>query len=903
LPLSQPPLIKTRFTVPPLRTSLVARPRLLDLLPADSLPALSLVCAPAGYGKTTLLVEWISSLLKTGASQPPLVCWLSLDEEHNDTAIFLNYLVAALANGSPQIGSEARTLLHTFPPPPLKAILGALINDLIELPVPICLVLDDYQFISNTAIHEGIGFFLDRLPPAVHMLIATRSDPPLPLARLRARNQLIEIRADALRFTPQEVAAFLNQVMNLPLTVEEITTLDSRTEGWIAGLQMAALAMRGRSTQGRPNFTQFIEAFSGSHRYILDYLAEEALNRQPAAVQRFLSRTSILDRMSAPLCDAVLAENEEPSQGVLEYLHQSNLFLIALDEERVWFRYHRLFADLLQARLRQSHPGIIPTLHLRASGWYEQNGNAVEAIQHAFLAQADERAAGLIEQYGPARWSSGDPSILALITHLPSHLLTAHPRIGIYHAWMLIARGQSQEALPLLGRLKERTTIENDSPDFLWMRAVVQLLAAYAAPPDDLPMRTDLPDYELLERIPEQDSGLITTAEYLYAFLLSRFGEFERAAEISQSSLQRASSTGDSIAISLAVPLLARLLIMQGRLPEAATLCQKYLDISQEKGKHSLYSSGGLDIILGEVFYEWNDLDRAEQHARAGIRANAPWQNVMIDAIGYSDLAAVQSARGDLTGAAETMQQLEKLLQGRNETPDIEEELVTIQVRLWLAKSDQEHVYAWADQTAKTPISDTFQGWSHLTLVRVRLAQGRYVEAQSILEALASQPGAEKRVHRQVRVYLLLALAHFRQNRLPQAFQALETCLSLAQPGGYRRIFLDSGTTAQEILLAYLRSPRPMYREYVQQSLDTFSGGSSPAASTGQNPSGMLEPLTPRELEVLGHMAAGLSNRQIAEKLFLSEGTVKFHVHSILEKIRVHSRTQAIAKARELKLV
>ena len=467
-------MIKTRISAPRLRANLVSRPRLLHLLDRGTTRALTLICAPAGYGKTTLILEWIASLEKTGAAA---LSWLSLDPGDNDPSLFLSYLVATLENENPQLGGEARAMLSAFPPPPFQSVLGALINDLLAADLPIRLVLDDYQYISNPVIHEGMAFFLERIPAGVHLIIATRSDPPLLLARLRARDQLVEVRADALRFTPDEVTEFLNRAMGLSLSYEDISALETRTEGWIAGLQMAALSM-----QGRTDVSGFIQAFSGSHRYILDYLAEEALNRQPAEVQQFLSWTSILDRMSAPLCDAVLGDAKEPAREMLAYLDQANLFLIALDDIRCWYRYHHLFADLLRARLKQSQPGLALTLHLRASEWFEQNGFAVEAVQHSLSALDYERAADLIERGGPGAWSSGDPSLLMLMDRLPAPVLHTRPKLCIYQAWMLAAQGQSQNTLPLLEDLKQQISSGEDTPERRWMLAFIDLLGAYSAP-------------------------------------------------------------------------------------------------------------------------------------------------------------------------------------------------------------------------------------------------------------------------------------------------------------------------------------------------------------------------------------------------------------------------------------
>jgi LuxR family maltose regulon positive regulatory protein len=456
-------------------------------------------------------------------------------------------------------------------------------------------------------------------------------------------------------------------------------------------------------------------------------------------------------------------------------------------------------------------------------------------------------------------------------------------------------------ALALLDSLAKHLPANAAGADALWIEALIRLLRAYVDQAPGAEPAPDLPDYSALERIPKEDPGLRDSADFVYALLLNRRGAFERAAGILRDSLARARQANPTMVVGLAVPLLARILMMQGRLPEAAALCRQYLESSLAGGGPGSYSAGSLNIVLGEILLEWNDLDDAEEQIRAGIRANAPWQNVVWDAIGYADLVTLHSARGDLVQAAQTWEQLKEILRGRTKPPDIDEELDTMQARLWLAQGDREKVDAWAGQVSSSSPPDYLQGWPHVTLARVRIAQGRYREAQHILETLSKQPQARQRLHRQVRIDLLLALALFRQEQVPRALQVLEACLAVAEPGGYCRLFLDSGADARELLLAYLRSPAPPHKAYAAKLVEAFPDRSR-NASTGQS-GALVEHLTAREAEVLRLMATGLSNREIAEELILSEGTVKFHVHSIFVKLGVHSRTQAILKARELKLV
>ncbi len=895
------PLLQTKLAAPQLRAKLVARPRLLDRLSEATTHALTLFCAPAGYGKTTLLTEWLATLPTHGPGGQPALGWVALDEEDNDPIRFLTYLAAALhraARAAPADTRESQAMLQAFPPPPLPNILTVLLNELHTAAAPMYVVLDDYQFIDSPAIHSALAFCLDHLPPALHVILATRSDPPLPLARLRARNQLAEIRADQLRFTPAEAAAFLNQVMNLPLAPAEVAALEARTEGWIAGLQMAALSM-----QGRADFAAFIQAFSGSHRYILDYLAGEVLNRQTPEVQQFLILTSILERLCAALCSAVTGEPEALAVERLAYLERANLYLTALDDERRWYRYHHLFADLLKARLKQAEPGLGAQLHLRAAEWYAGQGLPLDAIHHALAAADYERAAGLIEQYGPARWSASDPAILMLAGRLPPEMLHRRPKLRLYQAWLQIAQGQTQAALPILHDLAQHLAAPAAAG---WLRNAVELFAVYIASAAMPEAPVHLPDYAAFDLIPEQDLGLHDVVDVIYAALLFRAGEPERATEILAQSVQRDRAAHGIVAISLGVPLLARIRMLEGQSHAAVALCREYL----LPGSQTLYGAGGLDIILGEALLDWNDLAGAEAHIRAGLQANAPWENVLFDVIGYCALARVHQAQGHLDAAQETVQALEQRLAGRTCPPDLHNEVEALKVRLWAAQGDWAPVNRWVEQVSITDTPQPRQELNGLTLARVYLAQGRHADAQRVLENLARNPGLERRLNRQCKIALLQALALSGQNQWSPAFQALETCLALAEPNGSIWLFLEPGEPVRVLLQRYLQTPASAHAAYVHTLLEAFWAAPQPAAPLSPpsvvSPRGSAETperLTPRELDVLRLMAAGCSNRQIAEQLVLAEGTVKYYVHTVLEKLQAHNRTQALVKAREQHLV
>jgi LuxR family maltose regulon positive regulatory protein len=896
------PLIKTKLSAPQPPTGLLKRTHLLSLLEEGSRAKLTLICAPPGYGKTTLTAEWIAALENAPGGSKAQVGWLALDESDNDPTVFLSYLTAAMQSIHPQLAETVIATISAFPPPPFQTVLSVLINDLLEQKYELVLVLDDYHTISNPAIHEGLAFLLDHLPANAHLVIATRSDPPFPLARLRARSELVEIRAKDLRFSPAETSSLLNERMELGLDEEDLSRLEERTEGWVAGLKMAALALKGQ-----PDASLFVKTFSGSHRYILDYLVEEVLRRQPEDMQSFLLQTSILENLNGPLCDAVTelqpGGGSRSGQQILDELERANLFLVPLDAERRWYRYHHLFADLLKARLNQAQPDMAARLHLRASAWFAQNGYITEAIQHLFAAGETEQAAELIERYAPARWAAGELSIARMVENLPAEMLIARPKLGLYRAWQLIGQGHAARAVPLLNDLAHHLSSADPASGARWMQTIVALVLAYLTPPSAAPGSDPLPDDRLLDEIPDEELVLRDAADVLYGMLLGRRGEIDRAADVLARCVQREKSSRGTLAIPSSVSLLTRIRLIQGRLHAAASLCHEFLDTIQEKSVRLIYAAGGMKIALGEVLYEWNDLEEAEKQIREGLQASEAWDNLSIDAFGYLGLARVLQARGDHSGAIQVSEKLEERLKGRARPPEIADELVTLKIRLQLAAGDLNNAAAWADQVHLNEPFDLRQEHYRLTLARIRLAQKRYAEAENLLAGMASIAAEGQRHTRRLKYDLLLAVALSGGQRVSEAMGLIETCLSLAEPEGYVRLFLDSGEPVYELLNQYLRrEPAPAHKAYAQMLVDAFliSAHNLPKRAS---PGALAESLTARELEVLHLMALGCSNRQIAENLVISEGTVKFYVHAVLEKLGVHSRTQAIVKAKELQLI
>ncbi|MDD5367898.1 MAG: LuxR C-terminal-related transcriptional regulator [Anaerolineaceae bacterium] len=897
-------LIRTKLRLPFIRPGLVHRLRLQEQVAEGLCGPLTLITAPAGFGKTSLAAACVAA-----CGMP--VAWFSLDKDDNQAGRFLTYLVSALQGVDHRIGNEAVHLMAGLQPASPEAVLTSLVNDLDVACGEMVLVLDDYQFISNPEVHADVAFLLEHCPHRFHLLIATRSDPPLPLSRLRARGQMVELRAADLRFTHPEATQFLNDVMGLCLDAGSVAVLEERTEGWVTGLQMAALSMRDHEHAGR-----FIEGFSGTNRYILDYLLEEVLASQPPEIQRFLLWTSILERLTAPLCDALLATAVRSSPGdeggahrgsplhsqsasVLEYLEREQLFLVALDDERIWFRYHHLFADLLRARLHQSQPNLVSDLHIQASTWLEQKGFIPEAIQQLFAAHEIDRAAVLIERYGPARLAEGDPSVMQMADNLSHERLITRPKIGLYQAWLLIIHSRIDKAVPLLNDMARQLAGADPKSGQQWIQTMIAVALAFLTPPTSTLGFDPLPDYRLLDEIPADELILRNAADYLYGMALARRGELVRAVEVSVNNIRREKSPHGTLAIPTLAPFLTRIYLIQGRIHAAASLCREFLDPIKERGIRFIYTSGSMKIDLGEVLYEWNRLEEAEQHIREGLQANEPWRNIMTDGFGLTALTRVLQAKGDYAGALQVVEKFEARLLEHSQPPEFDEDISTLRVCVQLAGGDLQSASDWADQIQRSEDFQRHQEYYRLTLARIRLAQRRYADVEEILAGMPSLAGAGNRLTREIESKLLEAAAVAGQQRLPEAFGLIESALSLAEPEGYIRVFIDVGEPARELLAAYLRPAATGHRLYAHTLLDAFSA-SGDAGSPCLQTSGLIEPLSGRELEVLHHLALGKTNQQIARQLIVAAGTIKAHTASIYRKLDVSNRTEAVARARQL---
>ncbi len=891
-------LIHTKYHLPSIRKNLVPRVRLEEQVRQGLHGPLTLIIAPAGFGKTTLAASCITSC---GMA----VAWLSLDKNDNQIERFLRYLIASLQEAEDTIGRASLQLLAEAQQATPEGILTNLINELSDAACgEIALVLDDYQFINSQAVHGAVAFLLEHCPNTLHIMLVTRSDPALPLARLRAHNELTEIRTDELRFTSPETSRFLNHVMGLELTAEDIGALEAHTEGWIVGLQMAALAL-----QGREDSSQFIQSFSGSHRYILEYLSEEVLKRQTEDMQSFLLGTSILDRLCGPLCDAVM---DEPfgSQEKLEYLDKTNLFIVPLDEERNWYRYHHLFADLLRAQLQRSlgAEGVLQ-LHLRASEWHESNGSIVEAIHHASAVSDDERVERLIEKNYMELVRQGEMAWVRSWTgQLSKELVQTRPRLCIYEAYSHAWLGELDEADALLNQAEKRMPSERSTPEVSSMLGqLAYVRSRVTAMHGDLPRAIEL-NLAARELLSVTDLALqldtITTLGYEY-FLI---GDYVRANQVLDEAIQAGRAAGAILTTVAAYCVLARLYAVQGLLDKSYRLYGKAEEWLRESGGQHLGATGVIEVGIADVLCEWNELDGALHHVKQGLALMPMWAKVDDAVLGHATLARIYLARSNSHEATEAVEKARQLTQASGVFSEARTAAEVAQVRLWLAQDNLKAADHWASSHEGRLGLDgplNFENeLSYIARARVKLAQKRPDEAIRLLSQLEEASRSGGRMGRMIEILLLKALSLRELGDPKQAILALTESLNLAEPEGYMRLFLDEGQPMQALLGRWLaRSAPGPVRDYAIQlrsELDRAQLETTAVQERASAPDDLIEPLTQRELEVLRLMATGGTNQKIAQQLVVSRGTVKAHTANIYRKLDVANRTEAVARARQL---
>ena len=864
------PLLSTKFSIPPLRTGLVSRPHLIERTETDLLQdgvfgrRLTLISAPAGYGKTTLAIDWLQRL-----NLP--VAWLSLDEADNDPRRFITYVIAAMRNINENIGGTATAMLQSPQPPPDELMLTSLVNEISVVTQPFILALDDYHVIHTPTIHKQLAFLLEHQPNTLHLVITTREDPLLPVSRLRARNQVLEIRQDELRFTLEEIAKFLKNVMGLDLSHDEISALERRTEGWIAGLQLAALSMRGRD-----DLAGFIQAFTGSSRFILDYLIEEVFEGQTPDVKDFLLKTSILERLSAHLCDAVIEGSV--SREMLEALEQANLFIVPLDQSREWYRYHRLFADLLRHRLRTSS---IPEseLHQEASQWYEQNSYPADAIQHALAAKDWERAGSLILSNNSEFLKRGEVlTVIRWFQALPGEILLSNPNLCFDYCWPLLLAGKFDEARPLLERVAQMT---EGTPELLGEVYAAQAYLARGKGEHALMVEKSQQAMALLPKSSVDSRGIVAMNLGLAYW---HMGQMQAAEEVLAEALEASRTTGNHYAALTSLIFQGRVLAVRGQLHQSEKLFERAV---QMDGDIPINALAYMD--LATLHYEWNALDVSDGHIQKAIEICQRSQNneFLVGALMIKSRTRI--AQGDLAGAENALDQAWDLVRSGKIPTGTAVRMDSAQVRLSLAKG--EATGEWEEKLTETVDCHPF--YRFLGVTKARTLPDAH--ARAYLDGLSQTAQANDWIYGLVAIRALQTVIAETQD---DASRFLREALQLSEGEGFIRSFVEVG--AKLVPLLREASRRGIAPEYACRILEVMTGKAEIAEAGLKS---MVEPLSERELEVLQLVTEGMSNREIAEELYISTGTAKTHVHNLCGKLGVRNRTEAAMRAKELKLV
>ena len=896
---SFPLIVRTKVSSPRLGGIFLPRPRLLDLMATATSHSLTLVCAPAGYGKTSLLVEWVTSLALSDRDPVPRVCWLSLDEGENDPHSFLCYLIASMGLDEQQIWSATAHIASSYPRPAFQAVMGMLSNDLLAHGGTFVFALDDYQFISNPIIHESMAYFVDHLPSNVHVVIAARSDPPMPLARLRARNQLLEIRAKDLEFTLAETEDLINHGMGLGIAPEDVGRLAERTEGWIAGLQMAALAIRNHKDS-----SSFLKEFSGSNHYILDYLLAEVLESQPQDIQDFLLQTSILGNLNGELCDVVTgglaASHGTSSQDVLEYLDRENMFVVPLDAERSWYRYHHLFADLLRARVPRVFPEEVSALHVRAAEWFEQRKRTTEAIEHFLAARAYDSACRLIEAQVEQLVGRTDMfQLLGWIHGLPG-ALALRPWFCIAEAWFALFQDDVPRIEPLL-QAAERNIRGGEPADLLnaWRGHIACLRGFRADVQGDIRGAIEMATMAL-RYLPPADTANRNFARYMLgrAYLLD--GDLAQAEQTLNENVRECIETEGTNIIAGTLAAIWRLYRAEGRLRECMRILQEGWSYVETRDPRRVSAAGTGLAGQGYILLEWNKLSDAERVARRALELSERWMHPTSICNCYCLLVRIYLAQQNLPAAREALRCGEEAVRGRKPFVEAESELNAVRVRYWLAVGEHGAASRWAAQrradSASGPAVTFTREQDQISLARVALAEGNWEAGIRALEQLGTSAESGERFGDLIEILILQALALQGRGDMLLARSILQKSLTLAEPEGYVRTFAEEGEPMRKLLENYMRSSSGLPSAYAERLLSAMRE-SRPTAAIGERTEEPLEPLTARELDVLRLLVEGRSNRQISQALILSEGTIKFHVHNVLQKLGVHSRSEAIARA------
>ncbi|MBL8079867.1 MAG: hypothetical protein JNM55_18005 [Anaerolineales bacterium] len=905
------PVLSTKLHVPPFPLKAVNRSRLINLLNEGFSVGhkLTLVSAPAGFGKSTLVSEWIESCKRPAA-------WLSLDENDNDSVRFLIYLISALQTISPGLGAGILDALQSQQLPSIETIQTTLLNEITAIPEDFALILDDYHLVDSKPIDETLTFLVEHLPPQMHLVITSREDPSLPIPRMRARNQLTEIRAADLRFTSSEAAEFLNQVMNLDLKVEDVAALESRTEGWVAGLQLAALSMRGQQ-----DVSGFIQAFAGDHRYIVDYLVEEVLRRQPESVRNFLLQTSILERLNGSLCDAVTMQ--AGSKSKLEQLQRENLFLIPLDDKREWYRYHHLFADVLLMHLIAEQSEQVSVLHIRASEWFEKNNLTADAIRHSLSARDFERAARLIEKNIPfMRQSRQESILLGWLKALPDELFQDHPVLNVNYAGTLLQNGQFEGVVSRLQDIEQwlatpeeirRQPVYVDEEEFQRLPSAVHMYHAAIALAQGDVASTIEHARKVLELAREDNDFPRGAALSLLGLASWTSGDLKTAYEMfskGMAHLQKVGFIPDVIGGSVT---LADIRITQGRLREAMHIYERGLQLATKQGAPIVRGAADMHVGISELCHEHNDLITAEQHLLKSkelgelnwlLKNPYRWRVVM---------AHIREARGEWDDALDLLDEAEPLYFSDfspNPRP-----VQALKARVWIKQGELKKAIDWARER-KLSIEEEpsyLREFEQITFARILLFQFQNEHSDSLLHDVinflkhllkSTEDGG--RMGSVIEILILQALAYQMQEDISAALSALERVLKLAEPEGYVRMFLDEGADMERLLRE--ASAHKIMPDYTARLLSVFEAERKSLdvethLSAAPDSKSLIEALSQRELDILRLFKTELSGPEIAQELVIALSTVRTHTKSIYSKLNVSSRRAAVNRAIELGLI
>jgi LuxR family maltose regulon positive regulatory protein len=891
-------LITTKLYIPPPQPNLVQRPHLNKKLKDGETRKLTLISAPAGFGKTTTVAEWIQKNNQHAA-------WISLDDGDNVLSRFMTYLITAIQRIDSDFGADILTVVQATEHPHLESLLTMFVNQIAEIQNEFILVLDDYHLISTQSIHDAVEFLLGHLPQNMHLVMIGRVDPPFSLSRLRVGGQLTELRSNDLRFTKGEITEFLNKIMGFDLTDGDIRALEIRTEGWVASLQLAALSL-----QNREDKREFIAAFSGSHHYIIDYLIDEVMSGQADEIQKFLCQTSILERFCASLSDEVLAITN--SKNIIQQLEDANLFLIPLDDERHWFRYHHLFSDFLSQHLSEREPENVLPLHRSASHWFEQNNLFPEAINHALVGEDFEQAAQMVESIGPDMMMQSEFDQLTIwLDAMPPDLVNTWPWLCIIRAWMCQRWARVDEGERYL-QAAEQALSNGSTPEPMGGEKVIRgqvaaIRALFALVRAQIPQSMEYAN-QALEYLPQDHFNRAVAADAL-GIAKRAIGEFDEAIKIFKKARKDSLEVGNRILAQAIMLELGRVQTLQGHLAQAAETFREAIHLEYQKTQIKIPYASSAIVYLADFLREWDDLEAAIAHLDEGIRIGQPAK--MVDAVisSYALLTRVYLSLGDMGEAIKSYQTAERMAR---DTPGLESETkaILIESKVWLLLSQNKNLEAarFMDECGLDVTDEItfFNGFGHKTLARVLISSSRenpkekYLsDAHSLITQMldiAKPVGCMREV---IELLVLQALAYQEQGLHDRALGSLEEALTLAEPEGYARTFIDEGEPMKTILKQ--AASRGIAEDYVNKLLVAFAPLEVRMESGATQP--LLDPLSERELEVLRMLITELTGPEIARELMVSLNTLRTHTKNIYTKLDVNNRRAAVYRAQELKLL